>query len=55
MIFHMYTRREALEMWKQARGSEATYLNLIGVFERAGYQEYAETVQSTVAGSSAQD
>ena len=31
-------------MWKQARGPEATYINLIGVFERAGYQDYAYTV-----------
>ena len=31
-------------MWKQAHGSEATYINLIGVFERAGYKDYAGTV-----------
>ena len=31
-------------MWKEARGSEATYINLIGVFERAGYKDYADTV-----------
>ena len=31
-------------MWKQARGSESTYINLIGVFERAGHQDYADTV-----------
>ena len=31
-------------MWKQAHGSEATYINLIGVFQRAGYQEYADMV-----------
>ena len=49
-----YSRREALEKWKQACGSEATYLNLIGVFQRAGYQKYADTVQSIVAGTSAQ-
>ena len=48
------SRREALEKWKQARGSEATYLNLIRVFQCAGYQEYAKTVKSTVAGTSAQ-
>ena len=39
------TRREALEMWKKARGPEATYINLIGVFERAGYQDYADAVR----------
>ena len=38
-------RREALETWKQAHDSEATYINLIGVFECAGYQEYADTVR----------
>ena len=31
-------------MWKQARGAEATYMNLIGVFERAGYKDYADKV-----------
>ena len=31
-------------MWKQARGPEATYINLIGVFERAGYKDYADKV-----------
>ena len=31
-------------MWKQAHGSEATYINLIGVFERVGYKEYADMV-----------
>ena len=41
---HLY-RRKALEMWKQKRGSAATYNNLIKVFERAGYKNYAEIVQ----------
>ena len=38
-------RRAALEKWKQNFGSSATYNNLIGVFERAGYSEYASTVR----------
>ena len=33
-------------MWKQARGSEATYINLIGVFQRAGHQDYADRVRT---------
>ena len=37
-------RRAALEKWKQTHGSNATYNNLIGVFKRAGYQGYADTV-----------
>ena len=40
----LFTRRAALETWKQRLGSNATYSNLIGVFERAGYQGYADTV-----------
>ena len=31
-------------MWKQGCGPEATYINLIGVFERAGYKDYADKV-----------
>ena len=31
-------------MWKEAQGSEATYINLIDVFERAGYKDYVDTV-----------
>ena len=34
-----------METWKQKLGSNATYNNLIGVFERAGYQGYADTVR----------
>ena len=33
-----------MEKWKQTHGSNATYNNLIGVFKRAGYQGYADTV-----------
>ena len=32
-------------MWKQKLGSP-TYNNLIGVFERAGYEEYISVVKS---------
>ena len=39
-------RREALEMWKQRKGHNATYNNLIAVFESAGYGKYADTVRS---------
>ena len=44
IVSSLFTRRAALEMWKQKLGSAATYSNLIGVFERAGYQGYADTV-----------
>ena len=35
-------------MWKQALGKEATYSNLIGVFERANHQGYADTVRRII-------
>ena len=38
-------RREALKLWKQQLGSDATYNKLIRVFERAGYKEYADYVR----------
>ena len=44
-ISFLFTRRAALETWKQRLGPNATYNNLIGVFERAGYQGYASTVR----------
>ena len=44
----MFTSRAALETWKQRLGSSATYNNLIGVFERAGYQDYADTVRRVI-------
>ena len=44
---HLY-RREALEKWKQKFGSDATYNNLIKVFEQAGYKNYAEIVKDLV-------
>ena len=42
--YFLYLRRAALEQWKQKCGPNATYKNLIHVFEAAGYQEYVETV-----------
>ena len=44
----LLSRRAALEKWKQKLGSSATYSNLIGVFERAGYQGYADTVHKVL-------
>ena len=41
-------RRDALEKWKQLNGDNASYYNLIGVFERAGYQKYADKVKEIV-------
>ena len=40
----MYFRREALKLWKQKLGSDATYNKLIRVFEHAGYKRYAENI-----------
>ena len=40
-----FHRRAALEKWKQKLGSNATYNNLIDVFERAGYQDYADQIR----------
>lgn len=37
-----------MEKWKQKLGSSATYNNLIGVFEHAGYQDYADAVRKLV-------
>ena len=47
MICHKYGslhRREALHLWKRKKGSP-TYYDLIGIFERAGKQEYIEAVK----------
>ena len=38
-------RREALELWKQRLGSDATYNNLIRVFENAGYRDLADFIR----------
>ena len=44
-ILFLFARRAALETWKHKLGSNATYNNLIGVFETAGYQDCADTVR----------
>ena len=31
--------------WKQKNGDNATYNNLIGAFERAGYQLFADNIK----------
>ena len=41
-------RRAALQIWKQKLGSRATYRELIGVFERAGYRNYVDTIHEVV-------
>ena len=41
----MYFSREALKLWKQRLGSDATYTKLIGVFEHAGYKHYSENIR----------
>ena len=38
----------ALEKWKERLGSNATYGNLIDVFERAEYRGYASKVRKIV-------
>ena len=43
-------RRAALEKWKQKLGSDATYNNLIRVFEQAEYKDLADFVRN-IAGS----
>ena len=41
-------RREALYVWKQKLGSDATYQRLMNIFERAGFQNCAEIIRSLV-------
>ena len=50
MILPLSLRRAALKLWKQRRGSGATYNGLIEVFERAGYKNLADIVRS-IAGN----
>ena len=42
----IHLRRAALLKWKQYQGSGATYRNLIAAFERAGHQDFADTVHT---------
>ena len=44
----LFLRRAALVKWKEKVGSSATYNKLIGVFERAGYKNYADIVRKVV-------
>jgi hypothetical protein len=37
-----------LEKWKQKLGANATYNNLIKVFEKASYEDFAEIVKDLV-------
>ena len=37
-----------MEVWKQRHGSSATYKNLFHVFQRAGYQDYADIVRKII-------
>ena len=47
MCFNCF-RREALKLWKQKFGSNATYRTLIRAFERAGYKQYADQVKQVI-------
>ena len=47
MILLFSLRRAALKLWKERRGSGATYNSLIKVFKRAGYINLADIVRST--------
>ena len=47
IVLHLY-RRAALIHWKQTKGHDATYNNLIRVFEVAGYRDYADAVRNIV-------
>jgi hypothetical protein len=42
-------RREALYIWKQKLGSEATYQKLINIFERADFHNCAEILKNIIA------
>ena len=48
-LSHYFHRRAALHKWKQREGDAATYRNLIGVFEKAGYPEFADTVRDIIS------
>ena len=39
-----FSRRDALQKWKQRNGSSATYSNLIATFEKAGHNDFAVKV-----------
>lgn len=37
-----------MKKWKEKCGASATYRNLIGVFEHAGYQNYADEIRHNI-------
>ena len=45
IISSLNSRREALNIWKRKLGSSGTYNKLIEIFERAGYESYADSVR----------
>ena len=47
--FYLQYRRAALSRWKQKNGSNATYANLIRVFEIAGYRDMADNVRQIIS------
>lgn len=49
MIMCYNFRKEALLLWKQKLGDNATYNNLISTFEHAGYQNYADFTRTLIA------
>ena len=46
MVTILPYRRAALIHWKQTKGHDATYSNLIRIFEVAGYRDYADAVRN---------
>ena len=46
---YLQYRRAALHLWKQKYGPEATYANLIRVFEIAGYRNMADNVRQIIS------
>ena len=42
--------RNALHIWKQRCGHEATYRRLMEVFKKAGYDEYSKIVKLSLTG-----
>ena len=41
----LFIRRKALTVWKQNKGNQATFENLIKAFEKKGYKLYADHVR----------
>ena len=47
-------RREALLMWKEKKGRQATYINLIRIFEGAGNQQCADFIRHNLISGKSQ-